>query len=1027
MQNPDHRLAVNFTPTSLSVRQGAATWQLALHGYGYGDELRAARHTTPHAIANRVEYRREGMTEWYVNGPFGLEQGFTLPRAPGERSGDPLTLAFTLSGNLAARVDQGGKDVTLTRPDGTRALKYRGLTAHDATGRELPAWLEVEGQRLSLRVDDMNAHYPVVVDPFIEQAQLTAPDGLPGDQFGFVAMDGDVIVVGAPFDDIGPNIDQGSAYVFVKPAGGWNGVSSEPARLIASDGAGGDTFGLQVAISGDTIVVGARWDDIEGRIDQGSGYVFVKPEGGWSGTLNQTAKLTASDSAANDIFGDRVAIDGDTIVIGARAKDIETLFDRGSAYVFVKPAGGWIDNTENATLNPVDSSLSPQFGSSVAIDGHTIVVGAWRTSSERGAAYVFAEPPTGWTGSLDPHATLTASDAEVGDLFGVSVAVNADTVAVGAYRDDTAVTINHGSAYVFDMPPGGWSGTLHQNAKLTASDAATGAEFGNPLAVSGPTIVVGAALDNVGANNDQGSAYVFLRPVGGWSGALTENDKLNAAAGAAADQFGTSVAVSDNIIVVGANLDDVAARANQGSAYVFLRDDPATVTLSPSELTGPIDMTHTITAAVVSVSGQPLRDVIVRFSVSGAVTTDGHCTTDATGQCAFTYDGPSTAGTDTVVGFADANRNGVRDAGEPEASATKTWVDDNVEDDQDADGIGDSVDNCVSVANPDQTNTDGDAQGDACDPDDDNDGVTDENDAFPLDPSEWTDTDGDGTGNNADGDDDNDGVPDAMDAFPLNPLESRDTDGDGTGDNADPDDDNDGIPDSIDAFPFDPARGLLLALTPPTDTNAVGTQHCVTALVTGALDSPVPGVTVRFTVTGSIESSASIVTDAGGRAVFCYIGPTLPGADAIVAHADFDGDGVVDAPEPTAGATKSWLLPTAGAGQVTGGGQAAAAEVDSIAFGFNAKSSEGGFNGNCNVVDRTASVHIKCIDVLSLVRSGNSATIFGNATFNGADTTYRIDVQDIGEPGIGVDSFTIVTASGYSAGGVLTAGNVQVR
>ena len=1062
MQNSDHRLAVNFTPTNLRVRQGAATWQLALHGYGYGDELRAARHTTPRAIANRVEYRREGMTEWYVNGPFGLEQGFTLPRAPGERSGDPLTLAFTLSGNLTARADTGGRDVTLTRPDGTRALKYRGLTAHDATGRELPAWLEVEGQRLSLRVDDMNAHYPVVVDPFIEQAQLTAPDGLPGDQFGFVAMDGDVIVVGAPFDDIGPNIDQGSAYVFVKPAGGWNGVPSEPARLIALDGAGGDTFGLQVAISGDTIVVGARWDDVEGRIDQGSAYVFVKPEGGWSGTLNQTAKLTASAGAANDIFGDRIAIDGDTVVVGARADDIDTLFDRGSAYVFAKPAGGWIDNTENATLNPSDSLLAPQFGSSVAIDGDTIVVGAWRTSSERGAAYVFVQPPAGWTGSLDPNATLTASDPAVGDLFGVSVALNGNTVAVGAYRDDTATTINHGSAYVFVMPLGGWSGTLHENATLTASDAATGAEFGNPLAVSGPTIVVGAALDDVGANSDQGSAYVFLRPVGGWSGALTENDKLNAD-GAAADQFGTSVTVSDNIIVVGANLDDVASRANQGSAHVFLRDDPATLTLSPLELTGPIDLTHTITAAVVSVSGQPLRDVIVRFSVSGAVTTDGECTTDATGQCAFTYDGPSTAGTDTIAGFADTNRDGVRDAGEPDGSATKSWVDDDVESDRDADGIGDSVDNCVSVANSDQTNTDGDAKGDACDPDDDNDSVTDENDAFPLDASEWsdtdadgtgnnadedddndgvndvadafpldpsetTDTDGDGTGNNADGDDDNDGVPDATDAFPLNPLESRDSDGDGTGDNADPDDDNDGIPDSIDAFPFDPARGLLMALTPPTDTNAVGTQHCVTALVTGALGSSVPGITVRFTVTGSIESSGSIVTDASGRAVFCYMGPTLPGADAIVAHADFDGDGAVDAPEPTSTATKSWLLPTAGAGQVTGGGQAAAApEVESIAFGFNAMSSEGRLTGHCNVVDRTASVHIKCIDVNSIVRSGNSAMIFGNATLNGADTTYRIDVQDIGDPGTGVDSFTIVTASGYSAGGVLKGGNVQVR
>ena len=427
----------------------------------------------------------------------------------------------------------------------------------------------------------MNAHYPVVVDPFIEQAQLTASDGQIGDQFGFVAMDGDTIVVGAPFDDIvtnTTNIDRGSAYVFVKPAGGWNGDLGPPARLIASDGAGADTFGVQVAISGDTIVVGASRAEIGGKFNQGAAYVFVKPEGGWSGTLEETAKLTASTGAANDMFGDRVAIDGDTIVVG-----FDTLVDRGSAYVFVKPAGGWINKTEDATLNPADPLLFPQFGKSVAIDGDTIVVGAPGTSSGRGVAYVFVKPPAGWTGNLAPDATLTASDppeTTVGDLFGVSVAVDGDTIAVGASGDDTATT-NNGSAYVFVMPPGGWSETPPENAKLTASDAAaaTGAEFGNSVAVSGPTIVVGARRDDVGEKADQGSAYVFLRPVDGWSDAI-ENEKLIASDGEPSDQFGNSVAVSDNVIVVGADQDDiedgVGVRANQGSAYVFVvRDDSA--------------------------------------------------------------------------------------------------------------------------------------------------------------------------------------------------------------------------------------------------------------------------------------------------------------------------------------------------------------------------------------------------------------------------------------------------------------------
>ncbi len=132
--------------------------------------------------------------------------------------------------------------------------------------------------------------------------------------------------------------------------------------------------------------------------------------------------------------------------------------------------------------------------------------------------------------------------------------------------------------------------------------------------------------------------------------------------------------------------------------------------------------------------------------------------------------------------------------------------------DSDGDGILDSQDNCPSVSNADQKNTDSDSSGDACDSDDDNDGVPDISDAFPLNPNEWTDTDGDGVGNNADPDDDNDGVADGQDAFPLDPSESKDADGDGIGDNADPDDDNDGIPDALEnqGNTFLPAIKFLL-------------------------------------------------------------------------------------------------------------------------------------------------------------------------------------------------------------------------
>src|SRR5207245_1665203 len=145
-----------------------------------------------------------------------------------------------------------------------------------------------------------------------ETAKLTASDGAAGDQFGgAVAISGDTVVVGACADDIGANSNQGSAYVFVKPGAGWS-TMTETAKLTASDGAAGDQFGGAVAISGDTVVVGASADDIGANSNQGSAYVFVKPGAGWS-TMTETAKLTASDGAAGDEFGGAVAISGDTV------------------------------------------------------------------------------------------------------------------------------------------------------------------------------------------------------------------------------------------------------------------------------------------------------------------------------------------------------------------------------------------------------------------------------------------------------------------------------------------------------------------------------------------------------------------------------------------------------------------------------------------------------------------------------------------------------------------------------------------
>ncbi|HEV8122588.1 MAG TPA: PxKF domain-containing protein [Candidatus Polarisedimenticolia bacterium] len=136
------------------MRTDTARWGLHLKGYGHGEASIAARATAPHATANRVEYRRGTVTEWYVNGPLGLEQGFTLQARPGGHAGGPLTLALALSGDLSASLDPAREGVTLAQAGGAPTLRYSGLSASDAAGRELRAWMDLGDGEILLRVDD---------------------------------------------------------------------------------------------------------------------------------------------------------------------------------------------------------------------------------------------------------------------------------------------------------------------------------------------------------------------------------------------------------------------------------------------------------------------------------------------------------------------------------------------------------------------------------------------------------------------------------------------------------------------------------------------------------------------------------------------------------------------------------------------------------------------------------------------------------------------------------------------------------
>ena len=245
--------------------------------------------------------------------------------------------------------------------------------------------------RVTLRWEDDLYDRPITGRQYLSErqvAKLTTGDGAENDYFGYsVAVDGDTAVVGA----YGEDNNKGAAYVLVRQSGSW----SQVAKLTALDGQDNDQFGRSVAVDGDTAVVAAALGD--GGVDNaGAAYVFTKPDRGWGDTM-ETAKLTASDGSDTDLFGFSLAVDGNSVVVGAYWDD-DNGDDSGSVYVFTKPNTGWANASETVKLTPSDRAAADSFGISVALDGDTMAVGAYQvnhvdgdgnTVSNSGAAYVF--------------------------------------------------------------------------------------------------------------------------------------------------------------------------------------------------------------------------------------------------------------------------------------------------------------------------------------------------------------------------------------------------------------------------------------------------------------------------------------------------------------------------------------------------------------------------------------------------------------------------------------------------------------
>jgi hypothetical protein len=442
-----------------------------------------------------------------------------------------------------------------------------------------------------------------------QAAELAAPNGEAGDGFASaIALSGTTAVFGAP--EAGTS---GAAYVFTGAGSGW----SEQAELSeGASGSAGDGFGTAVALTGTTAFIGAP-----GRTSAtGAVYLFAFEGGSWV----QQATLAASNGQTGYDFGISLAVSTTTALIGSSSYGINT----GTVYVFTQSGGSWEQSTQIEASAP--HTIGNKFGYSVSLSGTTAVVGAYGRDAYMGAGFVFAPgKKSSWTQSAE----LVASDGQGGgDLFGRSVALFGTTLVVGApgHHGDGAAYIytldgstwtlatelsdpgatagdlfgesaaisgrnviigapgnddHTGTAYVYNDSATGWS----LRSTLTASDHGNGNEFGNAVALSGPTAVVGAD----GRNHFAGAAYVFSSSGKTWS----QVQELGAADGAKGDDYGWAVGVSPSAIVVGAPGYDTDA----GIAY-FYGFNGATWTLQ-SELAGSNDAAYTFFGSGVAVSG----------------------------------------------------------------------------------------------------------------------------------------------------------------------------------------------------------------------------------------------------------------------------------------------------------------------------------------------------------------------------------------------------------------------------------------
>lgn len=521
---------------------------LKLLKFGRGENLKTVAAGNWQAKESRAENRRDSITEWYENKRSGLEHGFTIAEKPEAVAGaaQPLQVAMKIGGNLRARLDETRQALSL----GNQVLQYSKLKVLDANGMQLPAKMQLRGKELTIEVVDSKAVYPIEIDPVFEPVKkITASDGASGDFFGVsVSISGDTAIVGADGDDN----SKGAAYIFERNTGGANNWG-EVKKLTGSGTTqpAGDqsvpNFGYSVSISGDTAIVG-----MNALVQDSYAWIFERNAGG-ANNWGEVKRIRHDEFFEFDYFGYAVSVSGDTIIVGANYGSPVTGGSLGGrAYIFERNKGGANNWGQVKMLLPSDTVLFDGFGYSVSISGDTAIVG--KPLGDNGIAYIF-ERNTGGADNWGEVKKITASDGAAFDNFGYSVSISNDIVVIGAFNDDN----NKGSAYIYERNTGGVN-NWGEVKKLTASDGAVNDQFGISVSISVDTVIVGASGDD----SSKGSAYIYERNTGGadnWG----QVKKLTASDGAEGDEFGISVSISGDTVIIGASGDDNV----KGSAHVF--------------------------------------------------------------------------------------------------------------------------------------------------------------------------------------------------------------------------------------------------------------------------------------------------------------------------------------------------------------------------------------------------------------------------------------------------------------------------